>query len=101
MGLAGTRLEAVFLHFPVESRAADLQTLGDFGHVATVAAEGEADHVGLDLVERADVAVGGDGLARVGGGQHALSGVVSGRLGLVFIYFRFQYVGRSDSAAIT
>src|SRR5688572_2787176 len=55
------RLEAVLLHLPVERRAADLEPLGDLRHVTAIAAERETDHVGFDVLERADVAVLGDG----------------------------------------
>src|SRR3954463_2233238 len=41
----------------VEGRAADPETARDLGHAAAIMADGEADHVGLDLLERAHVAV--------------------------------------------
>src|SRR5690606_7321898 len=60
----------------VERRAADAETAGDFGHPPAVVADGEADHVGLDVLERAQVAVGGveidpdPVLRRMGGHLH-------------------------------
>ena len=43
----------------VERRAADPEAARDFGHAAAVMADGEADDVGLDLLERAQMAVAG------------------------------------------
>ena len=50
IGLIGARLETVLLHFAVERRATDLEPLGDFRHVAAVASERQADHIGFDLI---------------------------------------------------
>lgn len=55
--LVGPRFETVLLHFAIECRAADIQSLGDFRHVAAVAPEREADHVGFHRFERTDFAV--------------------------------------------
>ena len=44
----------------VERRAADPEAARDFGHAAAIMADGEADDVGLDLLERPQMAVAGD-----------------------------------------
>ena len=44
----------------VERRAADPEAARDFGHAAAIMADGEADDVGLDLLERAQMAVAGE-----------------------------------------
>ena len=43
----------------VERRAADAEPPSDFGHAAAIMADGEADDVRLDLLERAQMAVAG------------------------------------------
>ena len=57
--VSGRRLvDAELAELAVECRAADAQAARDFGHAAAIMADGEADHIGLDLVERAQVSVG-------------------------------------------
>src|SRR5215471_8011556 len=46
----------VLLRLAVERRAADAELAGGLGHPAAVVREREADHVGLDVGERADLA---------------------------------------------
>src|SRR5262249_23647432 len=55
-------LEAKFAHLAIERRAADAKAPGDFRHVPAIAAERQADHVGLHRLERADFALIGDRL---------------------------------------
>ena len=43
----------------IEGGAADAQAAGHFRHAAAIMADGKTDHVGLDGVQRAQVAVGG------------------------------------------
>src|SRR3546814_807494 len=43
--------------FAVERRAPDPQAPRDFGHAPAVMADGEANNIGLDILERAQVAV--------------------------------------------
>ena len=54
----GDVADAELAELAVESRAADAEPAGDFGHAAAIMADGEADDVGLDLLERAQIAVG-------------------------------------------
>src|SRR5262249_38682330 len=54
--------KAKFAHLAIERRAADAEALGDLRHVPAVAAECQADHVGLHRLHRADFALIGDRL---------------------------------------
>src|SRR4051794_41906758 len=49
--------DAELAELTVEGGAADAETAGDFGHAAAIMADGEADDVGLDILEAAHVAV--------------------------------------------
>ena len=56
----GRAVDAQVAKLAVERRAADPEAARDFGHAAAVVADREADHVGLDIVEAAQVAVVGE-----------------------------------------
>ena len=56
-GLGGDVADAELAELAVEGRAADPQPPRDLGHAAAIMADGEADDVGLDLLERAQIAV--------------------------------------------
>ena len=57
----------------VERRAADAEPARDFGHAAAIMADGEADDVGLDLFERAQMAVVGEERDRRRAGQRRVA----------------------------
>jgi hypothetical protein len=54
---SGGGVDAELAEFPVKCRAANSETAGDFGHAATIMADGEADDIGFDFLETAQVAV--------------------------------------------
>src|SRR5919202_2112298 len=54
---SGDLADAQLAQFAVEGGAADAEAAGDFGHAPAIMADGEADDVGLDLLEAAHVAV--------------------------------------------
>ena len=54
----GGGVDAELAQLAVERRAADAEAAGDFGHAPAIMADGEADDVGLDLLEAAQMAVG-------------------------------------------
>src|SRR5947209_6869468 len=47
--------EAEFVQLPVKRRAADPQPSRDFGHLAPIVRNGEANHVGFEFLQRADI----------------------------------------------
>ena len=49
---SGGGVDAEVAELAVKGRAADAEAPGDFGHAAAIMADGEADDVGLDLLER-------------------------------------------------
>src|SRR5687767_9995586 len=57
LGRSSSRINPQFAEFAVEGRAADAEAACDFGHAAAVMADGEADDVGLDVVEAAQMTV--------------------------------------------
>ena len=57
---SGGGVDAELAELAVEGRAADPEAARDFGHASAIMADGEADDVGLDLFQRAQMAVAGD-----------------------------------------
>src|SRR6185369_11932068 len=51
-------VDSQFAELAVQRRAPDPQPPRDLGHAAAIMADGEADDVGLDLIQRAQIAVG-------------------------------------------
>ena len=63
-------LEAEMLELAIERRAADPQTARHLGHLAAVVRDGETNRLGLELLERPDMAGGvgqGEAVAILGG----------------------------------
>src|SRR5215210_5828880 len=56
---SGRALDPEVAQLAVERRPPDPQPPRDFGHPPAIVADGEADDVGLDVLQRAQVAVGG------------------------------------------
>src|SRR5258705_8357930 len=56
----GGGVDAEFAELAVEGRATNPEAPGDFCHAAAIMADGEADDIGLDLLERAQMAVAGE-----------------------------------------
>ena len=56
-GSGGDIADAELAELAVEGRAADPEPARDLGHPAAIMADGEADDVGLDRFERAQIAV--------------------------------------------
>ena len=56
--LRGEVADAEFAELAIERRAPDPEPPRDLGHAAAIMADREADDVGLDLLERAQIAVG-------------------------------------------
>ena len=83
--------DAEFAQLAIKRRAADAEAAGDFGHPAAIVPDGEADDIGLDFLERAQVAV-------VGVEQHAdparpalaAQGIVAEQFGQLREAFRSQ-----------
>src|SRR5262245_21546305 len=57
---ADALFQAELAHLAIERGAADAEALGHLRHVAAVAPEREADHVGFHGLQRADLALVGD-----------------------------------------
>ena len=54
---SGGGIDAEVAEFAIKGRAPDPEAARDFAHPAAVMADGEADEIGFDLLERADIAV--------------------------------------------
>ena len=76
MAASGGRVvDAEFAELAIERRAADPQSPRNLGHPPTIMADGESDDIGLDILERPQIAIGTeqrDAAARnAGGADHA------------------------------
>src|SRR5262245_35314877 len=61
IGSSRTRLQAELAHLAIECRAPDAEPLGHLSHVPAVAPQRQTDHVRFHRLERADLALVGNG----------------------------------------
>src|SRR6185369_4019651 len=54
---SGGGVDTQLAELPVERRTADTETPRDLGHAAAIMADGEADDVGLDILQRSKMPV--------------------------------------------